>query len=601
MELGGQEFRHVWLVDFEFHQPPGERPSPLCVVAHDAATGRQISLWQEDLVRLGGPPYSVDGDCLFVAYYASAEIGCHLALGWSLPHNTLDLFAEFRCLTNGLKLPAGNNLIGALIYLGLDPQSAQEKEVMRDLAKRGGPYASDEREALLAYCASDVRSLGHLLRRMSPHLDIPRALLRGRYMAAAARMESCGVPIDVDALDTLKGCWPDIQRRLISHVDSRYGVYEGRTFKADRFAEYLRRSGIPWPRLPSGKLDLKDETFREMSRAYPDLVPLQQLRQTISALRSLQLTVGHDGRNRTILSAYRSKTGRNQPSAAKFIFGPAVWLRGLIRPPENMALAYIDWAQQEFGIAASLSQDQAMMDAYNSGDPYLTFAVQGGQAPPEATRKTHADIRERFKTCALGVQYGMMAGSLAMRIQRSPAHAEELLRLHRQVYPTYWRWSQAAVDYAMLYGRIFTAFGWELQVRGDVNVRSVANFPIQANGAEMLRIACILATERGIRICAPVHDAILIEAPAAEIQEHVAVASDAMTEASRIVLDGFELRSDVKTVIHPDRYMDGRGQGMWDAVWETVDQLRRQQMTSRACRPVQQYLPHPSTPIQSHL
>jgi hypothetical protein len=57
-----------------------------------------------------------------------------------------------------------------------------------------------------------------------------------------------------------------------------------------------------------------------------------------------------------------------------FIFGPSVWLRGLIKPPPGYGIAYIDWAQQEFGIAAALSGDPLMMDAYRSGDPYLAFA-----------------------------------------------------------------------------------------------------------------------------------------------------------------------------------------------------------------------------------
>jgi len=39
-----------------------------------------------------------------------------------------------------------------------------------------------------------------------------------------------------------------------------------------------------------------------------------------------------------------------------------------------------------------------------------------------------------------------------------------------------------------------------------------------------------------------------------------------MLEASRIVLDGFELGSDVKVVRYPDRYMDKRGVVMWDKV-----------------------------------
>ena len=83
------------------------------------------------------------------------------------------------------------------------------------------------------------------------------------------------------------------------------------------------------------------------------LAPLRELRGALSQMRLSDLTVGDDGRNRCLLSMYRSKTGRNQPSNTKFIFGHSVWLRGLIQPPEGYGLAYVDWSQQEFGIAAS--------------------------------------------------------------------------------------------------------------------------------------------------------------------------------------------------------------------------------------------------------
>ena len=46
------------------------------------------------------------------------------------------------------------------------------------------------------------------------------------------------------------------------------------------------------------------------------------------------------------------------------------------------------------------------------------------------------------------------------------------------------------------------------------------NFPMQANGAEMLRLACCLATEGGVRICAQVHYALLIEAPMRELEKY---------------------------------------------------------------------------------
>ncbi len=95
--------------------------------------------------------------------------------------------------------------------------------------------------------------------------------------------------------------------------------------------------------------------------------------------------------------------------------------------------------------------------------------------------------------------------------------ARYLLQAHREAYRVFWRWSQLQVDSAILIGSMQTVFGWTLNVTGEVNPRSLANFPMQANGAEMLRLACCLATEAGIKVCAPGHDAILIEAAADEL------------------------------------------------------------------------------------
>ena len=66
--LGNRKFREVWLADFEFSAPPGERPSVVCLVAWELGTGRKVRLWREDLLALGGPPYATDKDSLFVAY-----------------------------------------------------------------------------------------------------------------------------------------------------------------------------------------------------------------------------------------------------------------------------------------------------------------------------------------------------------------------------------------------------------------------------------------------------------------------------------------------------------------------------------------------------
>ena len=107
-------------------------------------------------------------------------------------------------------------------------------------------------------------------------------------------------------------------------------------------------------------------------------------------------------------------------------------------------------------------------------------------------------------------------------------------------------------------------------------------FPMQANGAEMLRLACCLATEREIAVCAPVHDALLVEGPTDGIQDVVAATQDAMAEASHVVLAGFELRSDAKIVRHPERYSDPRGEQMWKTVMGIMAELPQAELVELA-------------------
>ncbi len=504
---------------------------------------------------------------LYTAYYASAEMGCHLTLNWDLPHILLDLFCEFRCQTNGLKLPVRNNLLGALSIHGLEHIPLVEKEEMRELALRGGPYSSAEQLALLDYCQTDVDALVALLPKMAPEISIDHALIRGRYMRAVARMESVGIPTDLRLLRRLMANWESIQDELIEDIDKDYGVFEGRVFKKDLFSEYLSRHQLAWPRLPSGNLELKDDTFRMMAKAHSKLSPLRELRHSLGQMRLNKFEVGLDGRNRTMLSAFGGKTGRNQPSTTEFIFGSSVWLRGLIKPLEGWGISYLDWSQQEFGIAAALSGDLAMKRAYASGDPYLEFAKLAGAVPVDATKKSHPNERALYKQTVLAVNYGMGEESLADRINQPVVVAKDLLWKHRQTFQVFWEWSDRNVDYALLHNRLWTVFGWQLQVEGLPNSRSLANFPMQANGAEMLRIACILMTEAGIRVCAPVHDAVLIEAPLEELDDRVQQAQELMSEASRQVLGGFELTTDADIYRYPERYRDEeRGGAFWDKV-----------------------------------
>jgi hypothetical protein len=571
------DFDEVWLVDFEYSQPLGEPVQQVhCMVARELRSNRLLRLFADELDRLDQAPFRTDERALYVAYYASAEMHCHLALGWPKPAYVLDLFVEFRNHTNGRAVPAGNKLLGALAYFGLDALSVAEKTAMRELAIRGGPFTGDEKQALLDYCQSDVDALVDLLEAMSKHraIHLPQALLRGRYMSALAQVEANGVPLDGEALAELRAGWDEAKLDLAQKLDRGIGVYEGANFVTARFEHWLASNGIGWPRHPSGQLKLDQDTFKDMAPRHPGIEHLRQLRYSLGQLRLEKLQAGSDNRNRCMLSPFGSKTGRNQPSNTKFIFGPAVWLRGLIKPPPGHGLAYVDWSQQELGIAAALSGDEQLADSYHASDPYLAFAQMAGVVPEGATKQSHPTEREQFKACTLATQYGMGARSLGVRIGCSTYEAQRLLDLHRKTFPVFWDWSDRAVLHASLYSKTETVFGWQLGVE-DVKPSALRNFPMQANGAEMLRLAVSYAVEGGIQVVAPVHDALLIEAPLADLADHVAQTQAAMQRAGAEVLGGFQLGSDAKVVHYPDRYADERGVAMWDEVWGLINPARQ--------------------------
>jgi hypothetical protein len=214
-----------------------------------------------------------------------------------------------------------------------------------------------------------------------------------------------------------------------------------------------------------------------------------------------------------------------------------------------------------------------MQDAYLSEDFYLTFGKLAGAIPATATKQSHANIRDQFKTVALGVLYGLSAEGLARELGVPASKGRELLQMHKETFRTLWKWSDQVEMTAILSGRIRTVFGWTLHIGQDVNPRSIRDFPMQANGAEMWRLACCLATERDIAVCAPVHDALLVEGPDSDIDQVVKRTQAAMEEASEIVLPGFPLRTEAKVVRWPERYSDPRGKATWEKVWKILERI----------------------------
>jgi DNA polymerase family A len=585
-----RDFKEIWSHDFEYRGLPGEHVDVHCLVAHELRTGRHLRLWRD---QLRSPPYRMDSDCLFVSYNAAAELSAHLSLGWPLPVRILDLFQEFKCLTNGRVLPDGRSLLGAMSFFGLDAISVVEKKEMQDLALRGAPFTPQEKKDLIDYCETDVVALAKLFWRMLEKINLPQALHRGRFMRALSVVEFNGTPIDAETLTILRQNWESIKLDLIADVDKSYGVYEGTSFRLELFAHWLRSQGIrDWPTTDVGRLSKSDETFKSMAGVYPQLQPLRELKYTIDKMRLEKLAVGLDHRNRVSLWAFSTKTSRNAPKASEYIFGPSVWLRFLIQPAKGWAAEYIDYSAQEFAIASALANDPQMIQSYKSGDPYTDFGKAIHLLPLSANKDSHGKERDKLKQCLLGILYGMKAKGLSIYAGVTEADAESILKSHKHLYKRFWEWTDGVLEQALLKGKIHTCYGWQFSApwkpakldernkkkRNGVPVRTIKNFLVQATAAEMLRLATCLMVERGIRVCALIHDAVLIEAPATQIERDSITAKNAMAEASRIILqDRLELRTDGKPFSYPDRYFDKRGVHMWNTVMRILQTSHQQQ------------------------
>ena len=579
-------FTEAWCVDTEYYPGgglanggrEGDAITP-CLVAHELRSGRTVRLWQDELGPF--PPYRLDAGALIMGYMISAEFGSHIALGWGEPARALDPYVEFRHYVNDGAAKAEDrdkgfySIAGALRYFCEDGLDVAHKRDMRDRILQGPPFTSAEQQDILEYCESDVQALARLIPHIVPTIrSLPHALFRAKFQWVMARAERRGVPFDLPQLNRIRRHWSGIQLDLVAEMDRPFGIYEVEDgqphWRRENFEAYVRRMGMSWPRHESGLLDETDQTFREMAARYPFIEPLRELRYSLAKLKLNDLQVGSDARNRAVLGAYGTKTGRNAPSNSKFVFGPAKWIRFLITPPVGLTLIHRDYCQQEVRIAAVLSGDTALLEACESGDVYLGIARQLGfvrDGMPTAELKV---VRSLFKTVVLGIQYGLGAFSLAVRTGISLYEAGEILSRLRARFRVFENYTNRVADHAGLKLEITTPFGWVMHCPPHINPRTVRNFPIQSTGSEVLHVVCVLAERRGIRIVAPVHDAIMAEAAADQAEDVSAALDRVMREAAALVLRGYELPTDVQIIISGGHYRDDRGEQMWNTVKKLV-------------------------------
>jgi hypothetical protein len=288
-----------------------------------------------------------------------------------------------------------------------------------------------------------------------------------------------------------------------------------------RFEQWLVSVGVTaWPRLESGKIQIDGDALKLMYHV-PGIEELHALKDSLGVIVRAKLPIGPDERNRPSLFPFCTATGRN--AHRRSLFNAHAGMRGFITFPPDKIGVYLDWRTQEIGIAAALSEDRALMDAYNSGDVYHALAIMCALTDDRDIphwKKTNKAMRQRMKSLQLGINYGMGVPSLARGLDRHPIIGSYIIELHKRTYPRYWEWKEERADTAMQDRELETQHGWTLYLSHTPNRRTIYNFPMQGNGAEMLRLAAMRMCEAGIVPSMLVHDAVLLEADSEEQIAH---------------------------------------------------------------------------------
>jgi hypothetical protein len=591
--LGG---RRAWAIDTEYQ--PGPPLIPVCLCARDLVTGEAKRLWR---FKQPSIPCPFESDDLIVSFMATAEASYFIAEGWPLPTRVFDPMIEFMRLRNGVvgedetRQPS---LLNVHVYFGLPTRAKGDKDTARDLVLRG-PKTPREITDTLDYCLMDADDAADVVLPiieaggLAESRRFEQALWRGRYMSSLAAVEAVGVPLDMPLTKRILRHWRAILHGVVDELGRPYGVFANDLWDMTLFENYLARRGIAWPRTgKTGELRTDQKTFRKMLDRYPELGTLLELREIAGKTRLGvgDLPIGADGRVHTSLRPFVSITSRNQPSSFGFIFGQAVWMRFLIRPPKGRALVHADWSAQELGIAAALSGDEELWRCYCAadchGDPYIEFAVSIGRAAPDDTEETNPSWRKACKEIMLGVLYGMGPETLATKAGVSIALAAQILALHQTRFSKFWAWSLGVANWACEGSPLETRLGWRLHwppgAHVKVNGRSARNWPMQSHGAEMMRYAVIKLVAARVSVVAPIHDALLVECAEADAERVKAEVEKIMGDVSETLLGpGLRIRVKAKIIRAHERFADVRGQKMFNTV---TAYLRRAEADGRKAR-----------------
>lgn len=514
-------------LDFEFNDVNEKQVNLVCcTTTHSNGDLQEWWLHSDPSAQKNLAKYLKDNSkAIVVGYALIAEFRSYMALGLNpVEFDGVDLFIEYRMLTNhndtllyGEQLVNGkikntvkpppkwerteedskssfkptHSLAEATFKLLGEVRDTEHKNEMRDIIiSRDKKLIEKNKGPIQDYCTEDVVHLPSMLQEVINQYEslgialddklLSQMLLRGKYSALTAKMESRGYPIDFQKTKNfsssvgpiieecqreINDLFPEISPFIYNRKERRFSWNQKSTkawlkenadvdrwMKTDGFKTAKRNA------IKSAAEELAKTTKRKMTQAekqkaidtvepsdylslsleawsaqysyrhdYPkDSFPAQmvrylKLKQNLNgfvpnAKGSFWDAVGSDTRVRPYFNIYGSLSSRSQPGSRSFLFLKPAWMRALCVPPKGRAIATIDYGSQEYLISALISDCQEMIDAYDSGDVYVAFAKASGLIPPDGSKETHNAERQLAKACVLGMSYLMTSIGLSAKL-----------------------------------------------------------------------------------------------------------------------------------------------------------------------------------------
>jgi len=584
------QFDHVVVYDYEFKSTAGNPPEPVCVTYKDLKTGRIRQQWlvgQDNLDYYNFPPFP-EPSTLFICHYAVAEVSCDIVRGFTKPTFIWDSFVEEKKMLNG-KIKNGFGLLDTCERYNIKGvMSEAHKTLWRDTIINNYPnYSEEEQTGILKYNLEDVLTNEKLfyaqLEKLSfkndnYHQIISQACFHGRSMGVCAQIEHNGIPVNLELYNDLNKHYEEVKKLEIDALTKVFDCYDGDKFSNKKFAAAIEKEGLleRWPKTEKGRLKTDDRTIYRFAEVNP---AIQQYRASKFIIESRKLKgyqIGKDGRSRTSLNMFGQITGRTNVSTAVNPFGAPRRMRTMIGTTKDKILVYADWKSQEAVIQAYLSQDQEMITAIKSGDPYLHTAKLAGAVPQDAIRNEETEkIRELYKQSFLAISYGQTPFGLKNKLGLPIANATYIHAAILKAYSGYQSWIESLKNFAMRRGYFITKYGWRywLSDRELVNPRQLGNWPIQSHGSEIMRRAMIELDDAGFEISMIVHDAVLIHMDRKDFRIKIEALKKIMSTAAYEVI-GSEIAVDIKLITRA-YHQKGEHKSMWESLYEKLLKVKK--------------------------